>query len=41
VQMTENDRTGQILGGRTIRRSGEAECGLHRAQGDEEREFVG
>jgi hypothetical protein len=33
--------TGRVLGGRTIERSGDAVCGLHRAQGDEEREFLG
>jgi hypothetical protein len=32
---------GQILGGRTIRRSGGAVCSLHRAQGDKERRFLG
>ena len=33
--------TGRVLGGRMIGRSGDAECGLHRAQGDEERGFLG
>jgi hypothetical protein len=33
--------TGRILGGRMIRRSGDAVCGLHHAQGDEEHEFLG
>jgi hypothetical protein len=33
--------TGQILGGRMIERSGDAVCGLHHAQGDEERGFLG
>jgi hypothetical protein len=32
--------TGRILAGRTIERSGDVVCGLHRAQGDEEREFL-
>jgi hypothetical protein len=32
---------GHVLGGRTIERSGNAVCGLHCAQGDEEREFLG
>jgi hypothetical protein len=32
---------GQILGGRAIGRSGGALCHLHRARGDEEREFLG
>jgi hypothetical protein len=31
----------RILGGRTIKRSGDAVCGLHRAQGDEEHMFLG
>jgi hypothetical protein len=29
--------TGRVLDGRTIERSGDAMCGLRRAQGDEER----
>jgi hypothetical protein len=33
--------TDQVLGGRTIGRSGDAVCGLHRAHGDEERGFLG
>jgi hypothetical protein len=32
---------GRVLGGRTIRRSGDAVCGLHRAQGNEEHGFLG
>jgi hypothetical protein len=32
---------GQILGDRTIERSGDAVCGLHRARGDVEHEFLG
>jgi hypothetical protein len=32
--------TGRILAGRTIERSGDVVCGLYRAQGDEEREFL-
>jgi hypothetical protein len=32
--------TGQVLGGRTIERSGDMVCGLHCAQGDEERGFL-
>jgi hypothetical protein len=31
----------QVLGGRMIRRSGDAVCGLHRAHRDEERGFLG
>jgi hypothetical protein len=41
VQRIEYDRTGRILGGRAIERSGGAVCGLHRARGDEERGFLG
>jgi hypothetical protein len=41
VQGTENGRTGRVLGGRTIGRSGDIMCGLYRAQGDEKREFLG
>jgi hypothetical protein len=41
VQRTGNGRTGQILGGRAIERSGDAVCGLHHARGDEERGFLG
>jgi hypothetical protein len=32
--------TSRVLGGQTIERSGDAVCGLHRAQGDEERWFL-
>jgi hypothetical protein len=41
VQKTEDDRTGQVLGGGTIERSGDAVCGLHREHGDEEHGFLG
>jgi hypothetical protein len=41
VQRTGDDRTGRVLGGRAIERSGSTMCGLHRARGDEEREFLG
>jgi hypothetical protein len=41
VQRTEDGRTGRVLGGRTIERSGGAVCDLHRARGDEERGVVG
>jgi hypothetical protein len=34
-------RTGRVLGGQAIERSGGAVCGLHRARGDEERRFLG
>jgi hypothetical protein len=32
--------TGRILGGRTIGRSDDVVCGLHRTQGDEEHKFL-
>jgi hypothetical protein len=41
VHRTGDGCTGRILGGRTIERSGGAVCGLHRARGDEEHEFLG
>jgi hypothetical protein len=41
VQRTEDGRIGRVLGGRTIGRSDDAVCGLHRARGDEERGFLG
>jgi hypothetical protein len=41
VQMTGDGRTGRVLGGQTIERSGGAVCGLHHARGDEERGFLG
>jgi hypothetical protein len=41
VQRTEDGRTGQVLGGRVIERSGDIVYGLHRAHGDEEHEFLG
>jgi hypothetical protein len=41
VQRTGDDRTGRVLGDRTIDRSDGAVCGLHRARGDEEHEFLG
>jgi hypothetical protein len=40
VQKIRDDRTGRVLGGRAIKRSGDVVCGLHRARGDEEREFL-
>jgi hypothetical protein len=33
-------RTGRVLGGQAIERSGDAVCGLHRSRGDEERGFL-
>jgi hypothetical protein len=41
VQMTGNGRTGRVLDGRAIERSGDVVCGLHRARGDEKRRFLG
>jgi hypothetical protein len=41
MQRIMDGRTGQVLGGRTIGRSGDAVCGLHRARGDKERGFLG
>jgi hypothetical protein len=41
VQRTRDGRTGRVLGGRAIVKSGGAVCGLHRARRDEEREFLG
>jgi hypothetical protein len=41
--VTEDRRwsnTGRVLGGRTIERSGDVVCSLHRTQGDDEREFL-
>jgi hypothetical protein len=40
VQKTGDDRTGRVLGDRTIGRSGNAVYDLHHARGDEEREFL-
>jgi hypothetical protein len=41
VQRTGDGHTGRVLDGRTIGRSGDAVCDLHRARGDEERRFLG
>jgi hypothetical protein len=41
VQTTRDGRTGRVLGGRAVERSGGAMCGLHRARADEERGFLG
>jgi hypothetical protein len=41
VQRTGNGRTGWVLSGQAIERSGGAVCGLHRACGNEERGFLG
>jgi hypothetical protein len=37
VQRTEDGRTGWVLGGRAVEKSGGAVCGLHLPRGDEER----
>jgi hypothetical protein len=34
VQRIGDGRTGRVLGGRAVERSGGAVCGLHRARGD-------
>jgi hypothetical protein len=41
MQRIGNDRTGQVLGGRMIERSGDAVCSLHRVRVDEEHMFLG
>jgi hypothetical protein len=41
VQRTGDGRTGQVLGGWVIKRSGGVVCGLHRARVDEERGLLG
>jgi hypothetical protein len=41
VQRTGDGRTGQVFGGRVVKRLGGAVCGLHYARGDEERGFLG
>jgi hypothetical protein len=41
VQRIRNGRTGRVLGGRVIERTGDVVCGLHRARGDEEHMFLG
>jgi hypothetical protein len=40
VQGIGDGRTGWVLGGRAIERSGGTVCGLHRACEDEERGFL-
>jgi hypothetical protein len=39
--MIRDARTGQVISGRAIGRSGDDVYGLHRARGDEKREFLG
>jgi hypothetical protein len=34
VQRTEDGRTGRVLGGQAVERSGGAVCGMHLARGD-------
>jgi hypothetical protein len=41
LQRTRDGRTGRILSGRAIERSGGTMCDLHHACGDEERVFLG
>jgi hypothetical protein len=41
IQRIGDGRTGRVLGGRMIERSGDAACGLHHTRGDEKREFLG
>jgi hypothetical protein len=41
VQRTGDGRTGRVLGGRAIERSGCVVCGLHCAREDEESGFLG
>jgi hypothetical protein len=40
MQRIGDSRTGWILCGQMIGRSGDAVCDLHHARGDEEREFL-
>jgi hypothetical protein len=40
VQRTGDGRIGRVLGGRAVERSGGTVCGLHRACGDKEHEFL-
>jgi hypothetical protein len=37
----QDGRTGQVLSGQVIKRLGGIVCGLYRARGDEEHEFLG
>jgi hypothetical protein len=41
VQRTGDGRTGQVLSGRAVERSGDVLCGLYLAREDEERGFSG
>jgi hypothetical protein len=40
MQRTGDSRTGWVLDGRAIERSGDTVCGLHRARGDEKCGFL-
>jgi hypothetical protein len=40
MQRTGDGRTGRILGGQTIGRSGDVVCSLHCIRGDEKRGFL-
>jgi hypothetical protein len=40
VQRIGDGRTGRVLGGWAIERSGDTVCGLHRARGDDEHGFL-
>jgi hypothetical protein len=41
VQRIRDGRTGRVLGGRAVERSGGAVCSLHLAHGDEKHRFLG
>jgi hypothetical protein len=41
MQRTGDGRTGWVLDGRMIGRSGDTVCGLHHARGDDECGFLG
>jgi hypothetical protein len=41
VQRIGDGRTGRVLGGQAVERSGDAVCGLHLAPGDWESGFLG
>jgi hypothetical protein len=41
VERSRDGRTGRVLGGQIIERSGDVVCALHRARGNEEHWFLG
>jgi hypothetical protein len=41
VQRIGDGRTGRVLGGRAVERSGGVMCSLHRTRGDDEHGFLG